>query len=74
LQKKQLDRTWLCAGNISAPVQVTDLVEVSKDAVSLTVCTQKKFFGWGLQFFCEWCHKEEFLANFTWPWALTVRW
>ena len=31
--------------NISAPVQVTDLVEVSKDAASLVVCTRKKFFG-----------------------------
>jgi len=26
-------------GNISAPVSVTDLVEVSKDAASLVVCT-----------------------------------
>jgi len=31
-------------GNISAPVWVTDLVDVSKDAVSLRVCTQKKNF------------------------------
>jgi len=28
-------------GNISAPVRVTDLVEVSKDATSLVVCTRK---------------------------------
>jgi len=33
----------LC-GDISAPIWVTDLVEVSKDAASLRVCTQKKFF------------------------------
>ena len=33
----------LC-GNISAPVQVTDLVEASKDAASLLVCTRKKIF------------------------------
>jgi len=31
-------------GNISAPVRVTDLVEVSKDAASLLVCTWKKHF------------------------------
>jgi len=31
-------------GNISAPLRVTDLVEVSKDAASLVVCTKKKFF------------------------------
>jgi len=39
--------------NISAPVQVMDLVEVSKDAASLVVCTRKKIFGWGVQVFCE---------------------
>jgi len=32
-------------GNISTPVRVTDLVEVSKDAASLIVCTRKKFFA-----------------------------
>jgi len=37
--------------NISTPVWVTDLVEVSKDAASLVVCTRKKFFGWGCVFF-----------------------
>jgi len=31
-------------GNICSPVQVTDLVEVSKDAASLVVCTHKKYF------------------------------
>ena len=44
-------------GNIPAPVWVTDLVEVSKDAASLLVCTQKKFFPWGMRVFCEWRHK-----------------
>jgi len=39
-------------GNISAPVQVTDLVEVSKDAASLVVCTLKNIFAWGVQVFC----------------------
>jgi len=33
-------------GNISA-VWVTDLVEVSKDAASLLVCTRKKIFCLG---------------------------
>jgi len=37
-------------GNISAPVWVTDLVEVSKDAASLLICTQKKCFAWGCFF------------------------
>jgi len=34
-------------GNISAPVWVTDVVEVSKDAASRVVCTRKKFFCLG---------------------------
>jgi len=38
-KKKQLDRTRALRENISAPVQVTDLVEVSKDAACLVVCT-----------------------------------
>jgi len=29
-------------GNMSAPVRVMDLVEASKDAVSLLICTRKK--------------------------------
>jgi len=37
--------------NISAPVWVTDLVEVSKHTTSLLVCTQKKLFAWGCRFF-----------------------
>jgi len=41
----------LC-GNISALVWVTDLVEVSKDAANLVLCTWKKnFFDWGCRFF-----------------------
>jgi len=38
-------------GNISAPVRVTDLVEVSKDVASLLVCTRKNFFAWGVRVF-----------------------
>jgi len=44
-------------GNISTPVQVTDLVEASKDAASLLVCTRKKFFALGVRVFCEWRRK-----------------
>ena len=38
-------------GNISASVWVTDLVEVSKDAASLLVCTRKNIFLGGYRFF-----------------------
>ena len=37
--------------NISTPVQVVDLVEVSKDAASLIVCTIKKILLGGCGFF-----------------------
>jgi len=39
--------------NISAPVQVTDLVKASKDAASLLVYTRKKIFGWVVRVFCQ---------------------
>jgi len=54
-------------GNISALVWVTDLVEASKDAASLLVCTWKKFFAWGLWVFCEWRHKWR---TFRPPWPI----
>ena len=38
-------------GNISAPVRVTDLLEASKDAARLLVCTRKKIFALGCGFF-----------------------
>jgi len=38
-------------GNFSGPVCSTDPVKVSKDAVSLLVCTRKKIFAWGARFF-----------------------
>jgi len=53
-------------GNNSAPVRVTDLVEASKDAASLLVCTPKNVFAWGMRFFCEWCHKW---STFWPPWS-----
>jgi len=52
-------------GNFSGPVSATNLVEVSKDAAGLLVCTRNKFFGWGMQIFCEWCHKWR---TFRLPW------
>jgi len=39
--------------NISATVQVTDLVEVLKDVASLVVCALKKFFWLGVRVICE---------------------
>jgi len=51
VRKKTAGSHVALRGNISAPVRVTDLVEVSKDAASLVVCTQKKFFAWGSGFF-----------------------
>ena len=44
-------------GNIYVPVRVTDLVEVSKDATSLLVCTWKNFLLGECVFFCEWRQK-----------------
>ena len=41
-----------------------ELFKGSKDA-SLLVCTQKKFFGWGVLIFCKWCHKWK---AFRTPW------
>jgi len=50
-------------GNISAPVQVTDLVEVSKDMASLLVCTWKHFLLGGMQVFCQWRHSGGLLGH-----------
>jgi len=59
-------------GNISVPVRVTDLVEVSKDAVSLLVCTRKKIFWLGVAGFCKWGHKWR---TFRPPWlTLSTNW
>jgi len=52
-------------GNISASVQVTDLVKASKYAASLLVCTRKKFIAWGMQVFCECRHNW---GTFRLPW------
>jgi len=39
--------------NFSGPVSAMDLVEVSKDAASLLVCTRKKSFWLGWRIFFE---------------------
>jgi len=52
-------------GNFSRSVSAMDLVEASKDAASLLVCTRRKIFAWGMQIFCEWRHKWR---TFTPPW------
>jgi len=64
--KKNTETHVALRRNYSAPVWVTDLVEVSKDAASLLVCTWKKFFRWGMQIFCEWRHKWR---TFQLPWT-----
>jgi len=43
VRKKTAGSHVALCGNISAPVRVTDLVEVSKDTASLIVSTRKKF-------------------------------
>jgi len=48
-----------------------EMFKPSKDSSSLPLCTWKKFFGWRLRIFCEWCRKwssfRAILAHFTWP-------
>jgi len=48
-----------------------ELFKGSNGSASLLVCTRKKFFGWGLRIFFDWCHKwssfRVILANVTWP-------
>jgi len=51
VRKKTVGSHVALPGNISAPVQVTDLVKVSKDVASLVVCTRNKLRGWGRGFF-----------------------
>jgi len=50
VRKKTAGSHVALRGNTSAPVWVTDLVKVSKDAASLLVCTQKIIFCWGCVF------------------------
>jgi len=38
-------------GNFAGLISATDPVKSSKDTASLVVCTQKKFFDWGVRVF-----------------------
>jgi len=48
-----------------------ELFRGSNGLANHLACTRKKFFGWGLQIFCEWRHKWSsfwaILAHATWP-------
>jgi len=48
-----------------------ELFKGSNGSACDLVCTQKKFVGWGMCIFCEWCHKWSsfgaILAHVTWP-------
>ena len=44
-------------GTLFGLVSTTNLVKSSKGVESLVACARKKFFGWGVWIFCEWCHK-----------------
>jgi len=61
-------------GNISAPVWVTDLVEASKDAASLLVCTRKKIFVWRCGFFVSDVISGRLLGPLCLALGATVRW
>ena len=62
---------WLLYQHHSSTDCTRVLFKPLKDLASLLVCTRKKFFGWGLQIFCEWRHKWSsfwaILAHVTWP-------
>ena len=53
------------------PIALESCSKGSNGSASLPVCTLKKFFGWELQIFWEWCHKWSsfgaILAHVTWP-------
>jgi len=53
ISKKTAGSHVALRGNISTPVRVTDLVEVTKDTASLVVCTWKKTFYLRVAGFCE---------------------
>jgi len=48
-----------------------ELFKGSNGSASLVDCTWKKFFGWGVQIFCDWRHKWSsfgvILAHVAWP-------
>jgi len=74
VRKKTSELHVALHGNTSTPVWVTDLVEVSKDAASLVVCTRKKYFGWEYGFFMSDVISGRFFGHLHLAWAPTVRW
>jgi len=71
VRKKTAGSHVALRGNISAPVWITDLVKVRKDAASLVVCTWKKIFCWGVWVFYEWRHKWRAFRP-PWPFYLAL--
>jgi len=51
-------------GNFSGPAYSTDPVSLKRHGKSSSMHS-KKIFAWGMQFFCEWCHKWR---TFSLPW------
>ena len=60
-----------CQRHISSANYARELFKGSNGSASLLVRTEKNYFGWGLQIFCEWCHKWSsfgaILAHVAWP-------
>jgi len=56
--------------HISSTDYARELFNGSKGSANLLICTQKKYFRWGLRIFCEWPHKWSsfwaILAHVTW--------
>jgi len=67
--EKNIETHMALRGNFSGLVSATDLVKSAKDVASLVACTRKKFFGWGMRIFCEWCHKW---GTFRPPWPTSI--
>jgi len=63
-RKKTPKRTWLCAG--ISPVRLLYRIGQSlKRRGKSSSLHSKKFFAWGMRFFCEWRHKR---STFRPPW------
>jgi len=55
--KKQLIRTWLCTGISPLLYGLWTWSKCQKTRQVLQFALEKRFFGWGMQVFCEWRHK-----------------
>ena len=68
-------KTSSCQLPYERPSSSTDcareLFKGSTGSASLVDCNRKKFFGWGVQIFCDWRHKwssfRVILAHVAWP-------